>query len=137
MAAVSGGGLSHALELQGEPLVELRNQALAIAVVAVEGGTEQRLVPWADALSKESRLSLLLDLLLSLLRDIVASRSGGEPLHRDLAAEIDSLSERAPLTAWLDAYSLAEEAIVDLRDRYLNKRITLSRLLVSLRALSA
>ena len=38
---------------------------------------------------------------------------------------------------WLEAFALAEEVVVDLRDRYLNKRISLSKLLLSFQELGA
>jgi DNA polymerase-3 subunit delta' len=136
LAAVSGGGLARALELAAEPLVELRREALRIAGVVAEGGLERELVPWAEALSRESRLMLILELLLSILRDLAASLGGAPVLHRDIESEIDSVSRRAQLSAWLDSYSVAEETLVDLRDRYLNKRIAMSRLLVSFQTLA-
>jgi DNA polymerase III subunit delta' len=136
LAAVSGGGLTRALELQEEPLAELRLEALRFASVAAEGGAAEELVRWADRLSKESRLTLILDLLLSLVRDVAAKLGGALVLHSDLEKEIGRLAEQASLPIWLAAYSLAEEALVDLRDRYLNKRITLSRLLVAFDELS-
>ncbi|MGH9320249.1 MAG: ATP-binding protein [Vicinamibacteria bacterium] len=137
LAAVSGGGLTRALELTEEPLSELRKEALALAGIAVFGARAQELVPRADALSKEGRLMLLLDILLSLIRDLSARKAGAGILHRDIEPEIDALSERASLSVWLSAYELVEGALVDMRDRYLNKRITLSRLLLSLHELSA
>lgn len=136
LAAVSRGGLARALELRDEPLRELRAEALRIARVAAAGGRERELVPWADALSKDGRLLLLLDLLLSLLRDVTAKLSGGHLLHLDLEREIGELAEERPLPLWLSGYQMAEEALIDLRDRYLNKRITMSRLLVSFQELS-
>lgn len=136
LAAVGGGGLARALELTEEPLAELRAEALRMASVAAEGRGAEELVRWADALSKEGRLMLLLDLLLSLLRDVASKLGGGVVLHRDLERELAELSEKAPLAVWLAAYTRAEEAIVDLRDRYLNKRITLGSLFVALDGLS-
>lgn len=136
LASVSGGGLSRALELRDEPLAELRSEALRMAHVASEGALASELVPWADALSKESRLMLVLDLLLALVRDVVAKTAGARILHRDLEREIESLAARVSLERWLTAYTLAEQALTDLRDRYLNKRSTLSRLLVSFDELS-
>jgi DNA polymerase-3 subunit delta' len=136
LAAVSRGGLARALELDSEPLDELRAEALKVARVAAEGERDRELVPWADALSKETRLVLLLDLLLSIFRDAAARLAGAPVLHADLEREIGALAARAPLPVWTSSYALAEEALVDLRDRYLNKRITLSRLLADLRDLS-
>jgi DNA polymerase-3 subunit delta' len=136
LAAVSGGGLARALELEDEPLAELRQQALRIAGVVAEGGLEQDLVPWADALSKEPRLTLVLELLLTVLRDLAASRGGAAVFHRDIEPEIARLSQKAELAAWLASYAVAEETLVDLRDRYLNKRIAMSRLLVSFQELA-
>jgi DNA polymerase-3 subunit delta' len=131
LAAVAGGGVARALELAEEPLLELREQAIAIAKLLVESAPSETLVPQADALSKEPRLMLLLDLLLSVLRDLAAKAAGAPVLHGDIEAEIGALSERAPLDRWLEAFSLAEEVVVDLRDRYLNKRISMSKLLLS------
>ncbi len=136
LASVSGGGLSRALDLKDEPLAELRSEALRIAGVAAEGAPARDLVPWADALSKESRLMLVLDLLLAILRDMAAKVAGARILHRDLEREVELLSTKLPLERWLTAYTLAEQALIDLRDRYLNKRITLSRLFVSFDELS-
>lgn len=137
LAAVSGGGLTRALELDSEPLTELRAEALRIAGVAGTGGRERELVPWADALSKETRLNLLLDLVLSILRDVTAKHAGAPLLHCDLEPQIEALSVLAPLSVWVSSYGLAEEALTDLRDRYLNKRITMSRLLTALNELSS
>jgi DNA polymerase III subunit delta' len=136
LASVSGGGLSCALELKNEPLAELRAEALRMARVAAEGALADELVPWADALSKDGRLMLELDLLLAILRDVAAKVAGATIHNRDLEHEIESLAASLSLERWLAAYSLAEEALIDLRDRYLNKRITLSRLLVSFDELS-
>jgi DNA polymerase-3 subunit delta' len=136
LAAVSRGGLARALELEDEPLVELRREALRIAGVVAEGGLEQELVPWADSLSKDSRLMLLLDLLLSILRDLAASLGGAALLHRDIETEIATLARKAALSSWLASYAIAEETLVDLRDRYLNKRIAMSRLLVAFQSLA-
>jgi DNA polymerase-3 subunit delta' len=136
LAAVSGGGLTRALELGEEPLAELRAEALKIARVAAVGAPERDLVPWAGALAKEGRLLLLLDLVLAVLRDVSAKLSGAPLVHRDLEPEIAELAEKRPLDVWLSSYALAEGALVDLRDRYLNKRITMSRLLLSFHELS-
>ncbi len=134
LAAVAGGGIARALELAEEPLPELRQQALSIATLAVESESSESLVPLADSLSKEPRLMLLLDLLLSILRDLAASAASAPILHRDIADDIRSLAARAPLDRWLQAFSLVEEVVIDLRDRYLNKRISISKLLMSFQA---
>jgi DNA polymerase III subunit delta' len=135
LAAVAGGGIARALELAEEPLLELRQQALSIAALTVESQPAEALVPLADSLSKEPRLMLLLELLLSILRDLVAIRAGSPILHRDLERDVRALAERAPLDRWLEAFPLAEEVVVDLRDRYLNKRISMSKLLLSFQEL--
>ncbi|HJS74782.1 MAG TPA: DNA polymerase III subunit delta', partial [Vicinamibacteria bacterium] len=72
LAAVAGGGIARALELAEEPLLELRSQAISLAKLLVESAEAEELVPLADSLSKEPRLMLLLDLLLSILRDLAA-----------------------------------------------------------------
>jgi DNA polymerase-3 subunit delta' len=131
LAAVAGGGIARALELAEEPLLELRSQAIALAKLLVDSADAEALVPLADSVSKEPQLMLLLDLLLSVLRDLAAKAAGAPILHRDLEAELGALSERAPLERWLEAFSLTEEVVVDLRDRYLNKRISLSKLLLA------
>jgi DNA polymerase III subunit delta' len=137
LAAVAGGGIARALELRDEPLLELRQRALSISALAIESTTAEELVPLADGLSKDSRLMLVLELLLSILRDLTAKKAGAGILHRDIESEIETLSERAPLALWLEAFALAEEVVVDLRDRYLNKRISLSKLLLSFQELGA
>jgi DNA polymerase-3 subunit delta' len=137
LAAVAGGGLERALELARTPLEELRRRALTVSAYAVERARAAELVPLADALSKDSDLTLLLELLLSVLRDLTAKKAGAPIRNRDLSREIQALSERAPLEVWLEAYSLAEEVLIDLRDRYLNKRISLSKLLASFQELAA
>jgi hypothetical protein len=58
-------------------------------------------------------------------------------LHRDIESEIGVLAERAPLGVWIEAFAVAEEVFVDLRDRYLNKRISLSKLLASFQELTS
>jgi DNA polymerase-3 subunit delta' len=136
LAAIAGGGIARALELAEEPLDELRRQALSIASYAVERAKAEELVPLADGLSKDARLMLLLEVLLSILRDLTAKRAGAPILHRDIENEIQSIAERAPLEVWVEAFALAEEVLVDLRDRYLNKRISLSKLLLSLQELA-
>ena len=135
LAAVAGGGIARALSLRDEPLFELRQQALSISALALASTTAEELVPLADGLSKDSRLMLLLDLLLSILRDLTAKKAGAGILHRDIESEIEALAGRAPLDLWLEAFALAEEVVVDLRDRYLNKRISLSKLLLSFQEL--
>jgi DNA polymerase-3 subunit delta' len=137
LAAVSGGGIARALELAGEPLAELRQQALRLSSLAFERAKAEELVPLADALSKDARLMLLLDLLLSVLRDLAAHKAGAGILHRDIGSEIEALANRAPLEVWVEAFALAEEVLIDLRDRYLNKRISLTKLMMSLQELGA
>jgi DNA polymerase-3 subunit delta' len=137
LAAVAGGGIARAMELADEPLVELRQQALSISALALESRSSLELVPLADGLSKDSRLMLLLELLLTILRDLTAKRAGAGILHRDIESEIQTLASQAPVDIWLQAFTIAEEVVVDLRDRYLNKRISLSKLLLSLQELGA
>jgi DNA polymerase-3 subunit delta' len=135
LAAVAGGGIARALELESEPLVELRQQALAISSLARERAKAEDLVPLADSLSKDTRLTLLLELLLSILRDLAAKKAGAPVLHRDIESEIGALAERASLGVWIEAFAIAEEVLIDLRDRYLNKRISLSKLFSSFQEL--
>jgi DNA polymerase-3 subunit delta' len=137
LAAVSGGGIARALELADEPLSELRKLALRLSSLPFASEKAEDLVPLADALSKDPRLLLLLELLLSVLRDLAAKKAGAGILHRDIESEIGAIAERAPLDLWLGAFSLAEEVLVDLRDRYLNKRISLTKLILSLQELGA
>ena len=134
LAAVSGGSLTKALELEDESLADVRQTALRLASVVVDGGREQELVPWADQLSKDGRLLLILHMLIGLLRDVAMTLAGGASAHRDLEADVVKLASAAPLAAWIDAHRVTEEAFLDLKDRYLNKRITLSRLLSELSA---
>ncbi len=137
LAAVAGGGIARALALADEPLFELRERAISISSLALGGAKAEELVPLADSLSKDARLMLVLELLLSILRDLTARKAGATILHRDIEGELDALSKRAPLDVWLQAFSLAEEVLVDLRDRYLNKRISLSKLFLSFQGLAA
>ena len=78
----------------------------------------------------------MLHLLMGMARDVAATSAGGVIVHRDLKDELDGLSQGAPLDAWLAAYRLTEKALEDLRDRYLNKRLTVARLLAELKKLS-
>lgn len=132
LAALSGGSLSQALELEEESLVDVRNEALRVASVVVDGAREQDMVPWADQLAKDDRLMLLLHLVIGIVRDVATTLGGGTIVHQDLGPEIQKLASGAPLPAWLHAYQLVEQSLEDLRDRYLNKRITVSRLLTEL-----
>jgi DNA polymerase-3 subunit delta' len=132
LAAISGGSLQKALELEEEALADVRGEALRIAGIVADGARAQDMVPWADRLSKDDHLFLLLHLLMGIVRDVAATIGGGAVVHRDLGAEIDRLAADAPLTDWLRAYRLAEQSLEDLRDRYLNKRITVNHLLASL-----
>ena len=134
VAALSGGSLPQALELEEEALVDVRNEALRIASVVVNGAREQDMVPWADQLAKDDRLMVLLHLVIGIVRDVATTLGSGTIVHRDLEPEIEKLASGAPLPAWLRAFHLAEQSLQDLRDRYLNKRITMSCLLASLAA---
>ena len=136
LAALSGGSLTHALELVEEPLSELRLQALRLTSVAVQVGGAQELVSWADRLAKDANLLLVLQLVLGMVRDVTSAKAGGKLVHQDLESEIGQLASKATLDIWLLAYGIAESALVDVRDRYLNKRITVTRLLQELSALS-
>jgi DNA polymerase-3 subunit delta' len=136
LAALSGGSLHRALELQDESLAEVRSEALRLAAVVVDGASARDMVPWADRLAKDDSLLLLLHLLLGIVRDVAARGAGGDLVHQDIAPELDRLAAGAPLAAWLDAYQLVDQSLQDLRDRYLNKRITISQLLASLPAAS-
>ncbi|GMR21876.1 MAG: DNA polymerase III subunit delta' [Acidobacteriota bacterium] len=132
LAALSGGSLPQALELEEDSLVDVRNEALRVASVVVDGAREQDMVPWADRLAKDDRLMVLLHLVIGIVRDVATTLGGGTIVHRDLGSEIEKLASGAPLPAWLRAFHLAEQSLRDLRDRYLNKRITVSRLLIEL-----
>jgi len=132
LAALSGGSLPNALELEEESLVDVRNEALRVASVVVDGAREQDMVPWADQLAKDDRLMLLLHLVIGIVRDVATTLGGGAIVHRDLEPAIEKLASGAPLPVWLRAFHLAERSLQDLRDRYLNKRITVSRLLTEL-----
>ncbi len=136
LAALSGGSLTAALSYRDEPLTDLRQEAVRLLTVVARGGREQDLVPWADRLAKDKRLLLLLHLLMGMARDVVATLAGGAIVHRDLKSELDELSQGAPLDAWLAAFELTENALENLRDRYLNKRLTVARLLAEMRELS-
>lgn len=129
VAALSGGSLEKALELEDEALIELRQTALSIARVVVDGASERDMVSRADTLSKHDQLFMLLQLLVGIARDVATRHAGGRIVHQDLEKEIHRLAEGAPLSLWIRAHELAEGALEDLRDRYLNKRITVSRLL--------
>ena len=134
LAALSGGRLTEALSYRDEPLTDLRQESVRLLTVVARGGRAQDLVPWADRLAKDKSLILLLHLLMGMARDVAATLAGGAIVHRDLKNELDELSQEAPLEAWLAAYQLTEVAVEDLRDRYLNKRLTVARLLAELRA---
>lgn len=136
VAALSGGSLERALALEDESLADVRHEAVRMARVVVNGASERDMVRWADALSKDDRLSLLLHLLVGIVRDVATRHAGGKLVHRDLEDEIGKLAEGAPLPSWVEAHELAEGALEDLRDRYLNKRITVSRLLAELSAVN-
>ena len=123
-----------ALSYRDEPLTDLRQESVRLLTVVARGGRAQDLVPWADRLAKDKSLILLLHLLMGMARDVAATLAGGAIVHRDLKNELDELSQEAPLEAWLAAYQLTEVAVEDLRDRYLNKRLTVARLLAELRA---
>lgn len=135
VAALSGGSLEKARELEDESLSEVRQTALSMVRVVVDGASERDMVSWADALSKHDQLLMLLQLLLGIVRDVATRHAGGTLVHRDLEKEIDRLAEGAPLSLWIRAHELAEGALEDLRDRYLNKRITVSRLLAEFASL--
>ena len=132
LAALSGGSLPKALELKEESLVDVQSEALRVASIVVDGAREQDMVPWADQLAKDDRLVLLLHLVIGIVRDVATTLGGGAIVHRDLEPEIEKLASGAPLPVWLHAYHLAEQSLQDVRDRYLNKRITVSRLLSEL-----
>lgn len=136
LAALSGGSLSKALELEDESLADVRSVALRVASVVADGASARDMVPWADQLAKDDRLLLMLHLLLGIVRDVATRCAGGSPVHQDLDTELGRLAAAAPLPVWLHAYQLAEDSLQDVRDRYLNKRITVSKLLASLAAAS-
>jgi DNA polymerase-3 subunit delta' len=134
LAALSGGSLDKALELEEESLADVRREAVRVASVVVDGARAQEMVPWADQLAKDDHLLLMLLLLMGIFRDVASTLGGGAIVQRDLEQDIERLASGAPLAAWLNAYHLAEQSLQDLRDRYLNKRITINHLLASLAA---
>ena len=136
LAALSGGSLPRALTLDVDTLASLRREAMQIAVVPVKGSSREDMVRLADRLAKETHLEILLQILLGLLRDLAAASSGGATRHEDLDGELQALTRRGEPTEWVTAYEAAEEAFEDIRTRYLNKRITLERLLLDLSELS-
>lgn len=135
LAALSQGSLSRALELNLEPFSDLREEAFRLAEIVAEGKPDRELVALSESLSKESRLQLLLNLLLGVVRDVATHLAGGVPVNVDRTADLDRLSAKAPLGVWIQAYSLVEAGLEDLRDRYLNKRITSGRLVHELNRL--
>ncbi len=136
LAALSGGSLSRASELEDESLSDIRDEALRLAAAVVDGASDQDIVKWADALSKNEHLLLLLQLLIGVLRDIASDGAGGSISHRDRETEIHRIAGGAPSSTWITAFELTETALIDIRDRYLNKRITLAQLLTRLARLS-
>jgi len=132
LAALSGGSLQRAIELEAESLGHVRSQAMHLARIVVEGASAQEMVPLADRLAKDDNLFLLLHLLMGIARDAAATLGGGAVVHGDRRAEIERLAAGAPLGTWVEAYGTTERALEDLRDRYLNKRISLNYLLASL-----
>jgi DNA polymerase III subunit delta' len=132
-ASVSGGSLVRALGAKTEELGELRDEASEIARMVVQPPTHAELFARADRLAKHKELNGIVRLLVGLLRD-VSCIAGGEAtsiIHFDLSDELGHLASRAPLDAWLQAYSLAEESLRDLEVRYANKRITLERIFLT------
>ena len=132
LSSLSGGSLTKALEFEQEGLTDLRDEALRIAALVVDGDEEKVLVPWGDALSKNVQLQLVLQFLVGILRDVAVAAAGGVVVYSDVREEIERLAEAQALSVWLEAQVLAESALKDLRDRYLNKRITTARLMSSL-----
>lgn len=137
LASLASGSVTKALELEEEPLGDLRDMAFRLASVVTRGGSEQELVSLSDALSKDARLLLLLLLTLGVMRDVATAAGGGDVVHLDRVTELQSLGGKASLATWLAAYALVETAYEDLRDRYLNKRIVAGKLLVDLKGLQA
>jgi len=131
-ASISGGSLIRALGAKTEELVELRAEAIEIVKMLAEPPSRAELFARADRLSKHKGLNGIVRLLVGLLRDVscIAGESASI-VHFDLSDELAQLASRAPLDAWLQAYSLAEESLRDLEIRYANKRITLERLFLT------
>ena len=136
LAALSGGSVTEALELDGEAMSALRDEALELAGLVTKGASEHELVTRADRLAKTDTLLPLLRLLAGLCRDVASRAAGGPVVHRDLEETLSELASRAPLPSWIEAHEESTNAHLDLRDRYLNKRITVGRLLKSLNVLS-
>ena len=136
ISTLSEGSLDTALAFKDESLLDLRKDALNIANIVSNPFQEKDLVPWADNLSKNSDLLLLLRLLLGIFRDIAATVAGGPVFHYDLVDNLQRLSSTKSQIVWISAYQLVEQTFEDIRDRHLNKRITMSRLLSELNKLS-
>jgi len=129
LSALSVGSLTRALELEDESLAEVRDEAFRAASVVSTSLPDSKLVPWAESLARNDQLLLFLQLLIGICRDVASSHSGGTFVHRDRMDEIERLRDGAPLSGWIEAHSLAESTLTDVRDRYLNKRISMGHLL--------
>ena len=92
-ALLSDGSLADALRFDSEGYQQLRQQMLGLLEQAAAEGAAERLER-AEELKDADDLALALTTLRSLLRDLVALRSGTEarPLHADLAARLEPLS---------------------------------------------
>lgn len=132
LAALSGGSLKKALDFEQEELHELREEALKLLAIVSERPEQQELVKAAERLAKHDDLAVVLRLLVGLARDAAVTRSGGTALHRDLSERLELVARHAPPEAWLRAQEAVEQALVDIKERYLNKRITLNQLFLSL-----
>jgi DNA polymerase-3 subunit delta' len=131
-AAVSGGNVSKALAALSEELDTLREEAQRMASVPVEPVGQAQLLSWAAKLAKTPRLTDILRLALSSLRDRASVASDGDPLYGAPSSELVSLARRVPLKVWLDSYLRVEQALYDIEARYTNKRITLEHLFIKL-----
>lgn len=129
LAALSGGSVRQALQLDAESIQTMRERVLDLAGKA---GTKMQIaesVALADSLAKDTDLNLFVGLLCGVFRDLAAVAAGGTAMHRDIQDRLVELAQQAPARTWNRAYEASEGALKDLTQRYANKRITLGALL--------
>ena len=136
--ALSGGSPGYALSLDIAAYEKRRTAMHALLRTASGESGFGAWMPYSEAIgrSKSEKLEFYLNMLYSLLRDLMILReSGGDIRNADMRGELTALANRVS-TRWIIAGVKKVDEIADLLRRNIQKTIALDDMIVALRKLA-
>jgi DNA polymerase III subunit delta' len=137
--ALSGGSPGYALSLDIAAYEKRRTAMHALLKTASGESGFNAWMPYSEAIgrSKSEKLEFYLNMLYSLLRDLMILReSGGDIRNADMRGELTALANRVS-TRWIIAGVKKVDEIADLLRRNIQKTIALDDMIVALRKIQA